>query len=371
MPVTKSSTDGGAFMTAVGGQKGEKMVEVKKEIAELEQLLATTAQASQSTQLLKKRKEMKEVDNALELMKTDYKRRMDECEERRIAFENKQGKMRDQVLKFEKFIQENDAKRLRAETKTKAERKLYMEKVDEISELTCKLEMLEKEQSSLQEELNHRQCFRDYLESVVEVTDMAYEEVGDVLNRHGVLTVANQDLVNFEDEQVKEVDEYRKKLLDIQTKAQNIELTRNSFLQDKQKELEILRLRGKEVEANKVLQGNKVKNMQQEYGAVKGAINNIYIRCCSTMRNQPLFPPASTASVEEVLDFDLDVMHVRIRDLLDIRDEYNRSCDFGDSVFMGLDEGSLSTAVTATTGVTGVGGASKSMVSGGGSKASH
>jgi hypothetical protein len=108
MPVTtKPKGDGGgggAFLT----QKGEKMVEIKKDIADLEQLLATTSQTSQTTQLLKKRKEMKEVDNALELMKSDYKRRMDECEERRVSFESKQAKMRDQVLKFEKFIQEND-----------------------------------------------------------------------------------------------------------------------------------------------------------------------------------------------------------------------------------------------------------------------
>lgn len=108
MPVTtKPKGDGGgggAFLT----QKGEKIVEIKKDIADLEQLLATTSQTSQTTQLLKKRKEMKEVDNALELMKSDYKRRMDECEERRVSFESKQAKMRDQVLKFEKFIQEND-----------------------------------------------------------------------------------------------------------------------------------------------------------------------------------------------------------------------------------------------------------------------
>jgi hypothetical protein len=30
---------------------------------------------------------------------------MDECEERRLLFEGKQSKMREQVLKFEKFIQ--------------------------------------------------------------------------------------------------------------------------------------------------------------------------------------------------------------------------------------------------------------------------
>lgn len=34
-------------------------------------------------------------------------------------FLEKQAKMREQVLKFEKFIQENDAKRVRAEAKAK------------------------------------------------------------------------------------------------------------------------------------------------------------------------------------------------------------------------------------------------------------
>lgn len=90
------------------------MHEVKAEINELEQLLAGANQTSQSTLLLKKRKEMREVDENLEVMKQQYKRRIDACEERRQIFESKQAKMREQVLKFEKFIQENDAKRQRA-----------------------------------------------------------------------------------------------------------------------------------------------------------------------------------------------------------------------------------------------------------------
>ncbi|RYG65860.1 hypothetical protein EON64_11055 [archaeon] len=71
---------------------------MKNEIHELEQLLAATGQTSQSTLLLKKRKEMREVDESLEVMKKDHKKRMDECEERRLQFEIKQAKMREQVL---------------------------------------------------------------------------------------------------------------------------------------------------------------------------------------------------------------------------------------------------------------------------------
>lgn len=97
---------------------------------------------------------MREVDETLELMKKDHKKRMDECEERRIQFELKQGKIREQVLKFEKFIQENDAKRLRAEAKAKLEKKLHDEKVKEIAMLLEKIQKLEDEVKLLSEELS-------------------------------------------------------------------------------------------------------------------------------------------------------------------------------------------------------------------------
>jgi hypothetical protein len=96
---------------------------------------------------------MREVDESLELMKKDHKKRMDECEERRLQFEVKQAKMREQVLKFEKFIQENDAKRLRAEAKAKLEKKLHDEKVREILMLQEKISKLEEDVKSLSDEL--------------------------------------------------------------------------------------------------------------------------------------------------------------------------------------------------------------------------
>lgn len=126
---------------------------MKNEISELEHLLAAAGQTSQSTLLLKKRKEMREVDDSLELMKKDYKRRMDECEERRALFESKQSKMREQVLKFEKFIQENDAKRMRAEIKAKQERKLYEDKIKELNLLNEKILSLEVDQKELSDDL--------------------------------------------------------------------------------------------------------------------------------------------------------------------------------------------------------------------------
>lgn len=96
---------------------------------------------------------MREVDEALELMKEEFKNRMEACEERRMQFELKQAKMREQVLKFEKFIQENDAKRQRAEKKTKEERKTYELKCQELNMLNKKIEDMENAQKDLEKQL--------------------------------------------------------------------------------------------------------------------------------------------------------------------------------------------------------------------------
>lgn len=155
---------------------------------------------------------MREVDESLEVMKKDYKRRMDECEERRIQFELKQGKMREQVLKFEKFIQENDAKRQRAELKAKQEKKMFEEKCKELNQLAETLQQLQLQQEELEQELGSypsicsffkllfclekKSCYKMYLERVVEEADLGYEEMADILNRYKTLTESNEDLMS-------------------------------------------------------------------------------------------------------------------------------------------------------------------------------
>ena len=83
----------------------------------------------------------------------------DACEDRRLQFEHKQGKMREQVLKFEKFIQENDAKRQRAEMKIKQEKQLFNDKVKELQVLADKIQKLEMEQNILINELGNFKIF--------------------------------------------------------------------------------------------------------------------------------------------------------------------------------------------------------------------
>jgi len=310
---------GGIFLT----QKAEKITEIKKEIDELEELLQGVSQTSQSTLLLKKRKEMREVDEALEITKKDYKKRIEECEERRMLFEAKQSKMREQVLRFERFIQENDAKRVRAEAKIKAEKALFQEKCREIQQLSEKLEALEQLQKAQMQDLIRRSCYKAYLEQIVEEKgDQGYEEISDVLNRHRSLVEANEDLMTSSTKLEKQVDELSRKLSTMKTEKQNTLLVINSVYQENQHVLESMKEKVKIEERAKNYDEDKTKEVSKELSQVASAIKNVFTRCQSSSRNRVKIG-STNAPLSEVLDFNIEVILARVVDLIEITKEYN------------------------------------------------
>ena len=356
-PPPKGGNGGGFFLT----QKGEKISEVKKEIAELEALLAGATQTSQSTLLLKKRKEMREVDEALELMKDEYKRRMESCEERRSQFEFKQAKMREQVLKFEKFIQENDAKRQRAEAKAKQEKKLFEQKCQEMNSLGEKINELVLSQKELELQLLRKGCYREYLEQFLEAGDGSYEEVSDVLNRYRTLKDANADLMKHVDMLENDVDESRGKFQNLKMETQNQLLVNNSLFQQHQKNLEEKRSNTKSEEEEKNMDEDAAKNVARETSQVVQSIKNVFGRCQATVRNKSQYQVANKdCTVSDLLTFNLDIIHARVHDLIEISAEYKAVVDSSEyAPSSDLRDGSGYTNATTAGGLTPGGGGSQ------------
>jgi len=282
---------------------------------------------------------MREVDESLELMKKDHKKRMDECEDRRVQFEAKQGKMREQVLKFEKFIQENDAKRQRAEAKAKLERKLFDEKARELNNLVQKIAKLEQEVKQLNDELGKKSCYKLYLERIVEEGEYGYEEISEILNRHFTLTQANNDLIGHSEKLDKEVDELRRNLQNLKTEKQNQLLVSTSILQGLQSELEKIRSQAKIQEDENLQRENKKKDISREFTQIIQAIRNLYGRCHSTMTVKTLFNivKENSSNPMESADLELDLILTRMVDLIEITNEYKQDCMTGgdSSLFTG------------------------------------
>jgi ATPase subunit of ABC transporter with duplicated ATPase domains len=160
----------------------------------MEPLISGVSQMSQSTLLLKKRKEMREIDDALDFMKEEYTQRMEACETREKELQRKQKEMKEQVVRFEKFIKENDAKSTRADIKAKSEHRAMELNEQRKKQLMIQLEKDLKEKILLEKKRNQLLKFRQFLEATVEASDSEFEEIGDILNRYATLVDTNKDL---------------------------------------------------------------------------------------------------------------------------------------------------------------------------------
>jgi hypothetical protein len=110
----------------------------------------------------------------------------------------------------------------------------------------------------------------------------------------------------------------------LKIETQNRYLEKQSKLQTYQKELESVQGRGKTEEDEKNLQEDKKKNVVRECSQVVSSIKNIFGRCVSSMKNNPLTHFNKDATLQESLDASLDVILDRITDLRSILSEHNQ-----------------------------------------------
>ncbi|CAM9111371.1 unnamed protein product [Hapterophycus canaliculatus] len=320
-----ASKEEGVFLTQNGKRRGGQ-AEDAVDADQLEEMVAGVAQTSQSTLLLKKKKEMREVDDALEFMKDEYNVRMDNCEQREAEFEQKQVDMREQVVKFEKFIQENDAKRIRAEAKAKQERRILDQQAAELRKLEKELAMAMAEEAKLEGRRQRLKRYEDYLKGSSSAADPERDEISDLLNRFKTLRDANFDLMKLCEEHDTSYERGRLDMQQYRQDKQNEVLVTNSSLNEKQMELEQIRGAVKREEHKSEQEGERVMGVCRESGQVMLAINNLHSRCKQTMRSR--IPDMNDKELEKMafLERCLHCLHVvgeRIEDLGEIQGGYS------------------------------------------------
>ena len=89
-----------------------------------------------TTRLLEKRRLMRETEETLDARKSEYKLKEQGFKRREEALKRKDLELQESLVRFSKFLQENDAKRTAAERKAAEEIKARLQKEMEIRELT-------------------------------------------------------------------------------------------------------------------------------------------------------------------------------------------------------------------------------------------
>jgi len=165
-----------------------------------------------ATRLLEKRREMAEVEQALAAQKEEFQMKMESLQQRREELERKEYQLKESLLKFDKFLKENDSKRARAVKKANDERDLKKQKDKEIGKLADENGTLSTEKDRLAVRLEKFTAFHRYMEKVLEAGE-EFHELRDIIARYDTLTATHGDLLEREQKNQEVIESQRADLM--------------------------------------------------------------------------------------------------------------------------------------------------------------
>ena len=223
---------------------------------------------------------------------------MKRCKEREAELAAKQEVIRVNVVRFEKFIQDNDVKFQRARRKELDER-------EEGSRLRSELEALEqaeREENANLRDLQHTLAglakYEEYLEGVVEDSD--YAEIADILFKFGTMRGTNADLRRAFRDRSGSLEGDRARLLHYVKAREDQVMVSGIETAELKKRLEALRLRNAKAEEVLEAAARAEADKAAELGAAQMAIANLFKRCKEVGRVTPRF---SMSEVDLVLEY--------------------------------------------------------------------
>ncbi|XP_013069279.1 coiled-coil domain-containing protein 42 homolog [Biomphalaria glabrata] len=249
-----------------------------------DKLIESGINTLQKTLLLKKEVEIDKVNGLLDAKRYEFKQRIDNCAQRQLQLQKKQQQMKDRVAKFEKFIQENEAKRRRAIQKYQQEVRLREQKALEFSSLSDQLEQLKKRHKTLEAKLKAYKIFEQYLRSVVDAMPEDYlpsteDKIKGLMMRYRTLSESNKGLVDNLETISDELEVCRKEYEVLNQEHQKSRLSNTSELSQLLEKQEVLQSRTEQMEQNYNMTSEDLRHKRTEVGIIFMAIDNIYDKC--------------------------------------------------------------------------------------------
>lgn len=232
-----------------------------------------------TTRLLEKRRLMRETEETLDARKAEYKLKEQGFKRREEALKRKDLELQESLVRFSKFLQENDAKRTAAERKAAEEIKLRLQKEMEIRELTRMQENLRNELDDAKDEVGRNLRYERYLETVLEAPDVSYGEIQDLLNRHKTLRVTNEDLRARDAQLNADADATRARLHAYTKRMTDERLNLNNDIAKLKKRLEAATLEVERARKASAADQQSSRNRTLEHGRAVAAAENLFQRC--------------------------------------------------------------------------------------------
>lgn len=279
-----------AFMTE-GPEGADKHVQFfdtpkarlpQKEKQHADRYVAPASSASQTTtKLLQKRRKNTEWQQALELKREEFAKRMAECDARQTQLKKKCKELRKRVQTKEQEVQETRTKIERATKKQEEERLFQSLKDKEIVEKKDDVQMQEREHEDLKQKLDTRNQYKAYLDRVCEEhegTGLGFDEVDSILMKYDSFQWTQKNLNDMRNDHAQQIEELRDNLAKYSKISVTKVVEKNARISEMRSLLDDLRNQTRdqtsEDEKRKWIEQKRIK----ELGNIEMAVDNLYNR---------------------------------------------------------------------------------------------
>ena len=231
-----------------------------------------------ATRLLEKRRQMFEVQESLEGQKREFQQKEEGFKRREETLKKKDLDLQESLIRFSKFLQENDSKRSRAEKKAADEIKLRLQKEVEIEELAGTLVGLKTERVETSHVVERNLRYTKYLESVLDIAD-EYHEIPDLLMRHATLEATNKDLRDADRDYLDMIERSRAELQTYTKEKVDEVLNLNNEIARLKKELETAEREVVYMAESRDTALQTASQKTLDHGHVCMATDNLFLRC--------------------------------------------------------------------------------------------
>lgn len=273
------------------------------------------------------------MQEALNSQKEEFARREDAFRRREEVLRRKDIELQESLIKFNKFLQENESKRNRALKRGADERKQREQKEAEIKKLEEQLREKLQEEQALKEVAERNMKYHEYLENVVQQMSKFFPEISDVLNRYKTLKDVNQYLVEKNQREDETNENTRREYTTYRKVKENELLNCNNDIAVMQVKLEHGKVTSLELQSKLDRHTQEAAKKTLALGQILSSVKNILNRCEESFRirhNKPKMERSADRMEGMTLQEQfqrtmskLDEIAMFIVDYRDIISEYN------------------------------------------------
>lgn len=149
---------------------------------------------SPATRLLEMRKDMYEEQEVFEKKKEAFKTSEDTFKRREQELRDKDLKIQESLLKFAKYLEDNEAKKEKAVGRKKEEMAEIQKKKVAIDELDQRYKELVKDSNRIERKVEAMRKYENFLKLVKEQNPDEFNELNDIVSRYNTLYESNRKL---------------------------------------------------------------------------------------------------------------------------------------------------------------------------------